>query len=170
MTEPTMNTPTWYECRKVGLDYADSAPARYVVERDIAAPRQAVWDVFTDANTWKDWFPFIDWVTYDGPPPYGVGTIRRSSVAGALHDETMVVWDEPSRWGYIIDRVTEPLSKAQIEITEFYEIPGGTRVRWILACDPLPGLLFLAKDEPFQAFLERVLGSALASLSAYLQR
>ena len=114
--------------------------------------------------------PAKPFVTYDGPPPYGVGTIRRSSVAGALHDETMVVWDEPRRWGYIIDRVTEPLSNAQIEITEFDETPGGTRVRWILACDPLPGLLFLAKDEPFEAFLGRVLDGALAGLLAYLNR
>jgi uncharacterized protein YndB with AHSA1/START domain len=165
-----MSEPVWHDCRRVGLDYADTAPARYVVERDIAAPRQAVWDVFSDAATWVHWFPYIDWVTYDGPAPYGVGTIRRSSVAGALHDETMVAWDEPRRWGYIIDRVTEPLSTAQIEITEFDEIPGGTRVRWILACDPLPGLKFLSKDEPFEAFLGRVLENALKGLAAYLKR
>jgi hypothetical protein len=43
-------------------------------------------------------------------------------------------------------------------------------VRWILACDPLPGLLFLSKDEPFEAFLGRVLENALAGLAAYLKR
>ena len=44
----------WHDCRKVGPDYAYTAPARYVVERDIAAPRQTVWDVFTDAATTGD--------------------------------------------------------------------------------------------------------------------
>jgi hypothetical protein len=108
-------------------------------------------------------------VTYDGPPPYGVGTIRKSSVAGCLHDETMVIWEEPRRWGYIIDRVTEPLSKAQIEITEFDEIPGGTRVRWTLACDPLEGLHFLSGDKPFDVFLGEILEEALGRLDRYLR-
>jgi len=161
---------TWYECRKVGPDYADTAPARYVVERDIAAPRQAVWDAFADPDSWSHWFPYVEWVTYDGSPPYGVGTIRKSCVAGCLHDETMVVWEEPRRWGYIIDRVTEQLSLAQLEVTEFDEIPGGTRVRWILACDPLPGLTFLSGDEPFDVFLGRILEGALEKLAVYLKR
>jgi hypothetical protein len=165
-----MGQVTWHECRKVGLDFAETAPARYVVERDIRAPRQAVWDAFADPGGWRHWFPHVEWVTYDGPPPYGVGTIRKSSVAGCLHDETMVAWDEPRRWGYIIDRATEPLSTAQIEVTEFEEIAGGTRVRWTLACDPLPGLKFLSGDQPFEAFLGRVLEDALAGLERYLAR
>ncbi len=165
-----MSDKQWHECRKVGADFADHAKARYVVERDIKAPRQAVWNAFADPATWAHWFPHVDWVTYDGLPPYGVGTIRRSSVAGCLHDETMVVWEEPRRWGYIIDRVTEPLSTAQLEITEFDEIPGGTRVRWTLACDPLPGLTFLSGDEPFEDFLGKILEEALPKLERYLAR
>lgn len=163
-------TKTWYECRKVGPEFVDQAEARYVAERDIPQPRQAVWDAFADPSTWRHWFPHVDWVTYDGPPPYGAGTIRRSCVAGCLHDETMVVWEEPSRWGYIIDRVTEQLSTAQIEITEFAEIPGGTRVRWTLACDPMPGLSYLSGDQPFEAFLGQILEEALGRLDTYLRR
>jgi hypothetical protein len=168
MTEAA--TKTWHTCRKVGPDYADTAPARFVAVRDIARPRQAVWNAFADPATWSHWFPHVEWVAYDGPPPYGVGTIRRSSVAGCLHDETMVVWEEPSRWGYIIDRVTEPLSTAQIEITEFDEVPGGTSVRWTLACDPLPGLHYLSGDKPFEMFLGEILEDALGRLDKYLGR
>lgn len=160
----------WYDCRKVGPEFVEQAEARYVVERDIARPRQAVWNAFADPASWSHWFPHVDWVTYDGPPPYGVGTIRRSSVAGCLHDETMVIWDEPNRWGYIIDRVTEQLSTAQIEVTEFFDVPGGTRVRWTLACDPMPGLAYLSGDRPFEDFLGDLLADALQRLDAYLKR
>ena len=164
-----MSDLAMHEFRPVGLDFADSAPARYVVEEDVAAPRQAVWEAFADAATWPHWFPHVEWVRYEGKMPPGVGTKRISMVAGCLHDETMVVWDEPRRWGYTINKATQPLAKAQIEITEFEESPGGTRVRWILACDPLEGLLYIAGDEPFEKFLGRLFTETMRNLEVYLR-
>jgi carbon monoxide dehydrogenase subunit G len=158
-----------HEFRPVGLDFADSAPARFVVEEDVALPRQAVWDAFADAATWRHWFPHVEWVKYEGKMPPGVGTTRISMVAGCLHDETMVAWDEPRRWGYIINKASEPLAKAQIELTEFEEIPTGTRVRWILACDPLEGLSYISGDEPFETFLARLFAQTMRNLEAYLK-
>ena len=155
--------------RPVGLDFAESAPARYVVSETIAAPRAAVWDAFADAATWPSWFPHVEWVKYEGKMPPGVGTKRISMVAGCLHDETMVVWDKPLRWGYTINAATEALAKAQIEITEFEEIPGGTRVRWILACDPLEGLKYISGNEPFEVFLQRLFTQTIGNLERYLK-
>jgi carbon monoxide dehydrogenase subunit G len=159
---------TWYEFRTVGPEFADTASTRYVVVQDVAAPRQAVWDAFADPASWSQWFPYVEWVTYDGPPPYGVGTIRKSMVAGCAHDEKMVVWDEPNRWGYIINRATQPIAAAQIEITEFEDIPGGTRVRWILGCEPLGGLTFLSGNESFETFLGKIFADAMRRLEVYI--
>jgi len=161
---------TMHAFRPVGLDFADTAPARYVVEEDVAAPQQAVWTAFADAASWPHWFPHVEWVRYEGKMPPGVGTKRISMVAGCLHDETMVVWDAPRRWGYIINSASEALSTAQIEITEFEAIPSGTRVRWILACDPLDGLKYLSGDEPFETFLGRLFTQTMRNLEAYLKR
>jgi len=165
-----MTQLTWHDFRSVPLDFVETAPVRYIIEQDVKAPRQAVWDAFADASSWSEWFPHVAKAWYEGTPPWGVGTIRKSDVAGCLHDETMVVWDEPRRWGYIINRATEALSSAQIEVTEFEEIPTGTRVRWILACDPREGMSYLSGGENFDAFLRKLFDEAMRRLEAYIAR
>ena len=167
---PPQTDLTWYQMKPVELDYLDHAPAVWRMEARVAAPRQAVWSAFADATTWKDWFPHVDEASYDGDPPYGVGTIRRSNVAGALHVETMLAWDELSRWGYRVDQATVKLSTAQIELNEFSDAPGGgTRVGWIIACDPLDEFTFLAGDRPMEAFLNELHEAAMQGLEAYLK-
>ncbi len=165
LTDPAAH---WYEMEPVELDYLERAPAVWRMAATVAAPRQAVWDAFANAEGWRDWFPHVEAAGYDGPAPYGVGTIRRSNVAGALHEETMLVWEEPRRWGYRVDKATAQLSRAQIEISEFSDAPGGTRVDWIIACDPLDGFTFLAGDRPMEEFLNELHEQAMKSLEAYL--
>ncbi|MBW2268483.1 MAG: SRPBCC family protein [Deltaproteobacteria bacterium] len=160
---------TWYEMKPVELDYLASAPAIWTMEAEVRAPRQSVWEAFADATTWKDWFPHVEEASYDGSPPYGVGTIRRSNVAGALHVETMLAWDEFSRWGYRVDQATARLSTAQIEINEFRDSPTGTTVRWIIACQPLDEFTFLAGDRPMEEFLTELHEEAMQGLEAFLK-
>jgi hypothetical protein len=107
---------------------------------------------------------------YEGRMPPGVGTLRKSDVAGCLHDETMVIWEEPSRWGYIVDRATEPLSAAQLELTEFFDSPGGTRVRWTIACEPREGMSYLSGDQSFEAFLATLFDDAMRRLEGWLRQ
>jgi hypothetical protein len=160
--------PTWYQMKPVELDYLDHAPAIWRMEAEVAAPRRAVFDAFADATSWKNWFPHVEEASYDGSPPYGVGTIRRSNVAGALHEETMLAWDDLSRWGYRVDKATVQLSTAQIELNEFSDSERGTRVGWIIACDPLDEFTFLAGDRPMQAFLAELHEAAMKALEGYL--
>lgn len=167
---PVTAEPRWTEFRSVSPDFVDTAPTRHVVESNIAAPRSIVWDAYVDPTTWPEWFPHVDEASYDGPPPYGMGTIRHANVSGVLHEETMVIWEEQRRWGYIINRATEALATAQLELTEFFDSEIGTRLRWTLACEPLPGLSFLSGDEPFEVFLGRLFDEATANLLAYLLR
>jgi hypothetical protein len=37
--------------REVGLDFLDTAPRRYEVECEVAAPLARVWDVYVDRTT-----------------------------------------------------------------------------------------------------------------------
>jgi hypothetical protein len=164
-----MGDTTWVEMEPVDLGYLERAPAVWSVEVVVAAPRQAVWDAFADAWSWPRWFPHVEAASYDGDPPYGPGTIRRSSVAGALHVETMLAWDEPTRWGYRVDRATVRLSTAQLELTEFSDCDGGTRVRWTIACDPLDEFSFLAGDRPMEEFLAELHAGAMRRLEVYLR-
>lgn len=153
----------WQHFEPVGLAFLETAAAKFIVEVETPLPRQQVWDAFANANTWQCWFPKVECVTYFGITPHGVGTTRRSVVDGVYYDETLLVWEEPSRWGYRIDRATQAIASAQLEITEFESIAAGTRVRWILACDLLSDI----PEQHFQQFLKNLLTDAIRSLEHF---
>ena len=90
-----------------------------------------------------------------------------ADVGGDLFEETILAWDEKTRWTYRIDRCTAALAHAQVESTELSDAAeGGTRVRWILASDPREG--FAAAREALPGILETLLGEALANLERHL--
>jgi carbon monoxide dehydrogenase subunit G len=165
-----MAEPAWHGLRAVGLDFLEKAEQKFEVEQQVAAPLERVWNAFADASTWSHWFPGVEWARYDGSPPAGVGTTRRSSVAGVQYEETMLVWDRPRRWAYRVDRSTAPVARAQLEITDFAPSGSGTRVRWTLAVDPLEKLGYMADGTPFQEFLAKLFGDAMRGLEAFLAR
>jgi hypothetical protein len=154
----------WQCLRPVGLEFLDEAPLRVEVEVATSLARPEVWAAFVDPTTWRHWFPGVRAAAYPAQgPPYGVGTLRTADVEGQLFEETVLAWDEPTRWAYRIDRCTAALAHAQVESTEFAVGPGGgTRVRWILASDPLPALA--AARDVLPGILERRLADALAAL------
>ncbi|WP_380874306.1 hypothetical protein ACFB49_47090 [Sphingomonas sp. DBB INV C78] len=160
-------TTRWFDFREVDSAFVDEAPTRYVTVSHINAPAQAVWDAFCDPASWPHWFPHVERVVHEGA--LGLGMIRKSWVAGCAHVETMVIWDEPHAWGYIVNRATEQLAAAQLELTTFDPTDdGGTRVTWTLACEPLDGMNFLAANQDFPSFLKEMLDTAMARLHAYL--
>ena len=165
-----MAEPELHAFRPVTLDFLAEAPLRFRVDGFVALPRDKVWAAFSDPTGWPHWFPFTDRAHYEGPPPYGVGTVRQSWVSGDRYEETMLIWEEPHRWGYRIDRASTAIASAQIEVTEFEEVPGGTRVIWTLATDPLPSFHYLAGERDFIAFLREILGRALRALETHLTK
>lgn len=165
-----MTDTTWHALKKVGMDFAETAPTRYEAEAVVAAPRGDVFAAFADAASWKHWFPGVEEASYPGEsPPFGVGTFRASVVAGQRYEEYMVAWDEGARWAYYIDRATVPVARAQLEVTEFEDCDGGTRVRWIIACEPLPDLGFMADGTPFEEFMAGLWRDAMQRLEGWLK-
>ena len=81
----------------------------------------------------------------------------------------MLAWDDPTRWIYRIDRSTADLALAQVEATLFQErSTGGTRVVWILACEPRPALATAADALP--GILEQKLTQAIRNLEGVGRR
>lgn len=154
----------WIQMRPVGLEFLAEAPMRVEVEVGSSLPLASVWQAFVDPTSWPDWFPGVEEAAYPmQEPPYGVGTIRTARVSGQLFEETLLAWDEPTRWTYRIDRCTAKLASAQVESTELSEARnGGTIVRWILASDPSKELAQAAEVLP--GILEIRLGDALRNL------
>lgn len=157
----------WFKLRKVGLDYLGTAEKTYVVERHVAAPRKAVWHAFSDATTWRHWWPGVKSASYrDSPKPYGVGTFREATVGRQKYEEYVVAWDDERRFAYYIERATLPIATAQLECTELDDDGHGTRVRWTIAHDPR---LLLRLSAPFfRRIMDTMLAKAMANLEGYL--
>jgi carbon monoxide dehydrogenase subunit G len=157
----------WFEMRPVGIEFVQRAPAVYAMEAEVAAERRHVWQAVVDPTTWSQWFPGVKQASYDGPGPYGVGTVRHALVGRQRFDEVIVAWDEPQRWAYHITRATAPLATAQLECTELLESPRGTRVRWTIACEPR--LLFRLARPFLPRTLARLHDRAMTNLEAFLR-
>lgn len=163
-----MSDQTWHEFRDVGADFLETAPVRYVMRADIAQPPERVFDAFADSAGWVHWFPMVQKAQYDGPGPWGLDSIRRSWVDGVEHEERMLLWERPRIWGYNVLRATTALSAAQVEVTEFEPIPGGTRVTWTIATEPMSGFTHFSGEQNLQTFLDELLVKALNNLNRHL--
>jgi uncharacterized protein YndB with AHSA1/START domain len=118
----------------VGLDFLDSAPVRMEFSADIAAPRPDVFRALSaDPSTWT-WFPGLRSGRYEGTP--GLGAIREVDMARTRYRETILAWDEPSRWTYRVDATSAPMARALVEDWVLADRGGRTTVRWIFAIEP----------------------------------
>ncbi len=159
-----------YQLAAVDAGFLDSAKKTFVVEKIIDLPIETVWQAFADSANWKHWFPGVIAAGYetangeiDKTP--GPGSIRWSHVGKQHYRETMIHWQESKRWSYRIDECTLPIAYAQLEVTEFETVAGGTLVRWTLACNPR-WLMRLAS--PFlKKTMSKILHQALKSLKLY---
>ncbi len=63
-------------CERVGLDFIDRAPFRFVSTVDLAITPEQLFEVLDDAESWPHWATAITKVTWTSPQPHGVGTTR----------------------------------------------------------------------------------------------
>lgn len=126
-----------FTTRLVGPDFVRTAPLRLSFAGTVHAPPKAVFDVIAhDVGSLPHWYGAVVSAEYGGGAPYGVGTKRRVKLVGgmAFHEE-VIAWDDPTRYGYRIERTTVPGIRAMAEEWAVVETPAGTRVVWTLAAD-----------------------------------
>ena len=158
----------WFELRKESLGFLDRAPVVHVAEAMIAASRNAVFDAIAEPRGWEHWFPGVREASYSTPPPYGVGTIREANVGGTRWVEELIVWEDPTRWAWTVLRTSVPFAQAQVELFEFIEAGGRTRVRWTLALEPR---LLARLGAPLAGrMMPRLLRQAMANLATRFRR
>ena len=73
-----------FPCQRVGLDFVDTAPFRFVSTVDLAITPEQVWEVLDDAESWPHWATVITKVTWTSPEPHGVGTTRVVNMRGGI--------------------------------------------------------------------------------------
>jgi hypothetical protein len=153
--------------RPVEADFVRTAPKRWVFEASVPASRERVFAaVGGDAAGWKTWFPGFAYGAYEGTP--GLGAVRIVKYLGTTFHETIVVWDEPSRWAFRVNSSTVPMARALVEEWTFEHGDGTTLVRWTFAIDPKPWFALFAPVA--RRYMARLFRRAMRNLGDVLSR
>ena len=149
--------------RDVTIDFLDLAPKRWAFDAPVDAPQADVFAAISaDPKTWT-WFPGISGGGYEGKGPPGVGTIREARMGPTVYRETMLAWEEPTRWVYRVDEMTVPLAHALVEEWLVTEADGASVVRWTFAIEPKP--LFSAGGPAVPRVMGTLFRKAMRNLS-----
>jgi Polyketide cyclase / dehydrase and lipid transport len=160
-----------WDLREVGTDFFDTAPYRCTSTEVVHRPAGAIFRALAeDPAGWGAWNPGFSYHgRYLTSPPHGPGSVREVIMARIRYTDSILVWDEPSRWAFYVSQTGAPFAKA---IAEDYRInpqgPGGTHcsVQWTIAMDPHP--LLMSARPIMDAFLPRYFRRAMTNLSARL--
>jgi len=90
-----------HACERVGLEFIDSAPFRFVSTVELAITPEQVFEVLSDAESWPQWATAITKVTWTSAEPFGVGTTRTVDMRGGIvGDEEFLAWEPYSHMAF----------------------------------------------------------------------
>lgn len=107
--------------------------------RHSAGDIDSVWDLVATAARWKDWgaFPIAELEREGDPAPDGVGAIRRLGARIHTSREEVVVYDPPTRLGYVMLSGL-PISGYRSDVMLTPAPGGGTDIEWTSSFDARP--------------------------------
>jgi uncharacterized protein YndB with AHSA1/START domain len=134
-----------------------------IVKKGFAAPRTAVWSVYTDHLSWNEW-AHIGKVRLERegqPSRNGVGCVRVISAGGISVREEVLSFDEPERMTYRVVRGGLPIKNHLGEVRFEEDASGHTIVTWRCRFESrIPGLGFLWKAIITKVFRDTLDGLA----------
>ncbi|PXY37658.1 SRPBCC family protein [Prauserella flavalba] len=143
--------PRWFPLTEADDEFVRTAPVRFEHVADLPAPPPVVWRVLTADDALVSWSRLITRAEWTSPP--GPGATRLVTLGGALTlDERFYRWEEARRMTFTVDRATGPGLRRFAEDLVLDAVPGGTRLRWTFASEPV--LAVAAK--PLVPLLRRV--------------
>ncbi|MBX7434043.1 SRPBCC family protein [Mycobacterium sp. Y57] len=126
-----------YPCRRVGLDFPDRAPYRFVSTVDLAITPEQLFDVLADETSWPRWASVITEVTWTSPEPRGVGTTRTVDMRGGITgDEEFLAWEPFTRMAFRFNESTTNSISAFAEDYRVEPTATGCHLTWIMALEP----------------------------------
>jgi hypothetical protein len=154
------------QLKPVAVDFFETAPQCMVFTEPVHAPPDRVFAAISaDPSTWS-WFDGVHDAGYDSEPPHGVGSLRAIKMGDDVYRETIIAWDEPSRWAYRVDETTATMFAALAEDWRVRPAGDGSEVSWTFAFEPT------AEGETVLAVLPEMLTgvfrAAMRGLDAHL--
>ncbi|MDE3203419.1 MAG: SRPBCC family protein [Acidobacteriota bacterium] len=158
--------PVAWQMRAVGSEFLETSSHRFVYTTVIRHPPGRVFDAIARRPAEiGEWYPGFDrsgtWSSADDP---GAGSRRRVRMAGVTYDDTVLVWEPPSRFAFRVDRAGLPIARAVAEGYRILPHPSGSAVEWVFAIDPHRAL------EPLTSWFDPALARLFARASANLEK
>jgi carbon monoxide dehydrogenase subunit G len=160
---------TMHDCRRVGLDFLDTAPSTFTNTVSIALSPDELFGVLARADTWSRWAKVITNVEYTSPEPHGVGTTRVVTMRGGIiGDEEFLAWEPGKSLAFRFNSSTTATLKAFLEVYTITPTATGCDLTWSLAMEAGGASKLLAPitDPITNAMFKRFLGN-LAKLTAH---
>lgn len=153
-----------YPCRRVGLDFIDTAPFRFVSTVDLNISPAELFEVLADAESWPVWATVITKVQWTSPEPHGVGTTRTVNMRGGIiGDEEFLVWEPYTRMSFRFNESSTSSISAFAEDYRVVPTADGCTLTWVMSMQPngLAGRIGMALGRPvmgwmFQRFLHNL--------------
>ncbi|MGW1586989.1 SRPBCC family protein [Streptomyces sp. NPDC002386] len=137
-----------YRLRPEDLAFLGNAPFRQSCTGELRAPAAALFDqIAARPDNWPRWFAPADDVHYEGPPPYGVGSMRSFRLYRLVRArEQVIVWAPEERFAYRVHEANVPGVSALMEQWTLTPLTDTrTRVDWTLAIDGGPFVRLLLR-------------------------
>lgn len=158
-----------YTLKSIPLAEADQLPFRLVLERQLPASPERVFEVLAEPSTWPHWFNKMTkatWVSGEG----GLGSTRIVHIQDVFEQkylERIVGWEPGRRFAFATEATNVPLAKAILEDFKLSPSEGGCRITWTLNYDPV---WFARLLHPIlRLAFGKMLGEACDGLERYLR-
>ena len=127
-----------FECRPIGREFYETAPQRFVFERELNTDPAGLFAILEDENSWPVWVSGITKVEWTTPRPFEVGTQRTVTFPGGMQVfETFFLWDVPNEMAFHLHGATQ---KVWFAFGELYQVTdlgdGRSKLRWTVAYEP----------------------------------
>ncbi|WP_024447349.1 SRPBCC family protein [Mycolicibacterium iranicum] len=153
-----------HACERVGLDFVETAPYRFVSTVDLAVTPEQLFEVLADETSWPHWASVITNVTWTSPEPRGIGTTRTVDMRGGITgDEVFLAWEPFTRMAFRFNSASTGSISAFAEDYRVVPTAQGCHLTWIMAMKPqgVAGRVGLFVGKPimsrmFQGFLHNL--------------
>jgi hypothetical protein len=125
-------------CEKVGLEFFDEAPVKYVSVEEVKGTPERIFEVFLDADAWSTWAFAITDVEWTSPMPPEIGTTRNVTMLGNMIGyEEFIAWEDGKRMAFRFNECNKPMAEAFAENWLVTDLGNGScRVEWTMAMQP----------------------------------
>lgn len=156
-----------FKLKKCDISFLRDAPFRFVNSAKFKAESDAVFEVVSNEEHEKHWFPDYAEAYWTTPAPHSVGSTRVYKLSYMTLVEEFIVWERPEQWAFWVSECSLPLVRRFMEHYRISKTPEGSELEWQVCYEPNPWLRPL--HPLLRPFFDRDFRKATANLCKYIE-